>query len=391
MAILSNLFSKKIKEEVPKSTVVSEQVDADVIDSLKYVDNLCNNSMNIQKSKLEEEKRLLKSIELLDQLKKYEGIEEKDIIDIEDLMDKYMTLGRERETLKSDLLLNEKKYENFRKYEDTIETSIKEIRSLEDDKERLDNDLKYLKAEQGALKFEEEKVLKQFKTIERLFYVILLSVCVLIVVFSGLYFLFGGVIVLPSTIVAILVIFWLMGVFMVESDLKLEQEKNKIKQEKIVKMINKVKIKIVNAEATLITLYKKFEVNSSAALKNKWDIYKQIKNKRLQYNEVFTDYFDIYEQIERILNKYHIRFDDEMSVLKELTDKKEKMRLKEDTERDIIVSKKKIEKYESEQKEIIAKLETIRKEDTSETKSVTRIIDAYLEQFESGIINLANE
>ena len=178
---------------------------------------------------------------------------------------------------------------------------------------------------------------------------------------------------------------------MVESDLKLEQEKNKIKQEKIVKMINKVKIKIVNAEATLITLYKKFEVNSSAALKNKWDIYKQIKNKRLQYNEVFTDYFDIYEQIERILNKYHIRFDDEMSVLKELTDKKEKMRLKEDTERDIIVSKKKIEKYESEQKEIIAKLETIRKEDTSETKSVTRIIDAYLEQFESGIINLANE
>ena len=106
MAILSNLFSKKIKEEVPKSTVVSEQVDADVIDSLKYVDNLCNNSMNIQKSKLEEEKRLLKSIELLDQLKKYEGIEEKDIIDIEDLMDKYMTLGRERENLKSDLLLN---------------------------------------------------------------------------------------------------------------------------------------------------------------------------------------------------------------------------------------------------------------------------------------------
>ncbi|MCQ2749220.1 MAG: hypothetical protein MJ246_04405 [Clostridia bacterium] len=178
-----------------------------------------------------------------------------------------------------------------------------------------------------------------------------------------------------------------MRIFVAEGDLKLELEKNKIKLEKIVKMINKVKIKIVNAEATLLTLYQKFDVNSSIALKNKWDIYKQIKNKRLQYNEVFTDYFDIYEQIEKILNKYHIRFDDEMSVLKELTDQKEKQRLKEETEREIIVSKKKIEKYENEQKVIIEKLEIIRENDESETKSVSRIIDAYLEQFESGIID----
>lgn len=386
MAILDNIFGKK--NDSKKDTVVSKQVDADIIDSLKYVDNLCNNSMNIQKSKLEEEKRLLKSIELLDQFKKYDDIDDQDIEEIETLMDKYVSLGKEKENLKSDLLLNEKKYEDFRKYEDTIENSLKELREFEEDKEKLDNDLKYLKAEQGALKFEEESLISKFKTVEKLFYSVLLSVCVLIIVFSTLYFIFGETIILPATIVAILFVFWIMWIFMIEGDLKLEHEKNKVKQEKIVKMINKVKIKIVNAEAALLSIYKKFGVNSSLALKNKWDIYRTIKNKRLQYNEVFTDYFDIYEQIEKILSKYHIRFDNEMSVLKELTDKKEKMRLKEDTEREIIVSKKKIEKFESEQVEIINKLEMIRENDDSETKSVTRIIDAYLEQFENGIINM---
>lgn len=386
MAILDNIFGKK---NANKDSVTSEQVDADVIDNLKYVDNLCNNSMNIQKSKLEEEKKLLKSIELLDQFKKYDGIDDADIEEIEVLMDKYISLGREKETLKSDLLLNEKKYEDFRKYEDVIESSIKELREFEEGKEKLDNDLKYLKAEQGALKFEEENVLNKFNTIEKLFYAVLLSVCVLIIIFSGLYFILGEKIILPSTITAILIVFWILWIFMLQADLKLEHSKNKVKQEKIVKMINKVKIKIVNAEASLLSIYKKFGVNSSIALKNKWDIYKQIKNKRLQYNEVFTDYFDIYEQIENILYKYHISFDNEMSVLKELTDKKEKMRLKEDTERDIIVSKKKIEKYELEQKEIIDKLSMIRENDESESKSVTRIIDAYLDQFQSGIINMA--
>ena len=87
MAILENLFGKKTQDT--KDKVVSKQVDADVIDSLKYVDNLCNNSMNIQKSKLEEEKRLLKSIELLDQFKKYDDIDEKELVtyDIIALMD----------------------------------------------------------------------------------------------------------------------------------------------------------------------------------------------------------------------------------------------------------------------------------------------------------------
>ena len=304
MAILDNIFGKK--NDSKKDTVVSKQVDADIIDSLKYVDNLCNNSMNIQKSKLEEEKRLLKSIELLDQFKKYDDIDDQDIEEIETLMDKYVSLGKEKENLKSDLLLNEKKYEDFRKYEDTIENSLKELREFEEDKEKLDNDLKYLKAEQGALKFEEESLISKFKTVEKLFYSVLLSVCVLIIVFSTLYFIFGETIILPATIVAILFVFWIMWIFMIEGDLKLEHEKNKVKQEKIVKMINKVKIKIVNAEAALLSIYKKFGVNSSVALKNKWDIYKQLKNKRLQYNEVFTDYFDIYEQIEKILNKYHI-------------------------------------------------------------------------------------
>lgn len=387
MAILGNLFSKKLNRTGDIEAVVSEQVDADVIDNLKYVDNLCNNSMNLQKSKLEEEKRLLKSIELLDQFKKYDAIDDVDINEIEELMEKYVSLGRERENLRSDLLLNEKKYEDFRKYEDTIEATIKELRDYENDKEKLDNDLKYLKAEQGALKYEEETILSKFKTIDKMFYIVLLSVCLLIIIFAGFYFIWGETIILPASIVAVAVVFWIMRIFVAEGDLKLELEKNKIKLEKIVKMINKVKIKIVNAEATLLTLYQKFDVNSSIALKNKWDIYKQIKNKRLQYNEVFTDYFDIYEQIEKILNKYHIRFDDEMSVLKELTDQKEKQRLKEETEREIIVSKKKIEKYENEQKVIIEKLEIIRENDESETKSVSRIIDAYLEQFESGIID----
>ena len=205
MAILDNIFGKK--NDSKKDTVVSQQVDADIIDSLKYVDNLCNNSMNIQKSKLEEEKRLLKSIELLDQFKKYDDIDDQDIEEIETLMDKYVSLGREKENLKSDLLLNEKKYEDFRKYEDTIENSLKELREFEEDKEKLDNDLKYLKAEQGALKYEEETILTKFKTIDKMFYVVLLSVCLLIIVFAGFYFIWGETIILPASIVAVAVVF----------------------------------------------------------------------------------------------------------------------------------------------------------------------------------------
>jgi len=200
-------------------------------------------------------------------------------------------------------------------------------------------------------------------------------------VFSGLYFILGESIILPGTVIAVIIIFWIMWLFMIEGDLKLDLEKNKLKQEKVVKMINKVKIKIVNLEADLSFQYKKYDVSSSAALKNKWVIYKQMKSKRLQYNEVFTDYFDIYEKIEDILNKYNIVFDDEISVLKELTDKKEKIKLKESTEKEIILTKNKIEKITKEQTEVINKLKFVRENDDSENGTLKDIIDSYLSQF----------
>lgn len=381
MGVLDNIFKRNNVSD--NDEVKSESVEADVFDNLKYIDTLCNTSLNLHKSKLEEERRLLKNIELLDQLNKYEEIDSNDIMEIEDLIDKYTTLGREKESLKSDLLLNERKYEAFRKYEDTIEESITELRNMEDNKEKLDVDLKYLKAEQGALKFEEENILEKYKRIESLFYTILLFACIGIVAFSGMYFIFGNSIILPCTVIAVVVIFWIMWIFMIESDLKLGLEKNKFKQEKIVKMINKIKIKIVNAEADLITQYKKYDVNSAASLKNKWAIYRQTKNKRMQYNEVFTDYFDIYERIEKILNKYHIQFDDELSVLKELTDKKEKLKLKSETETDIIASKKRIEKFVSEQKEIVEKLKMMREDEKDEESAICKVIDTFFEQFDS--------
>jgi len=149
MAFLQSVFKRGSK----KDEVKSESIEADFMDSLKYVDSLCNSSMNLQKEKLKEEKKLLDTIELLDQLKKYDDVDPNDLELIDKLMVEYQTLTREKESLKSDLMLNEKKYEDFRKYEDTIDDSIKEIRNYEDNRDKLSNDLNYLKAEQGALKF----------------------------------------------------------------------------------------------------------------------------------------------------------------------------------------------------------------------------------------------
>ncbi len=375
MGLFTKLFGKK--------EVRTKVEESDVFDHLKYVELLCNQSLDLERKKLEEEKRLAREIENLTKYKRYGDIKEEDLTKIEGLLSEYNRLGKEKETLKSDLLLNETKYDIYKKYENRIEVIYKEMLDLEEKRNDCDHDIRYLKAEQAALKYDEEFLKKRLGNIKKLLYAsfFFISLDVLALIVLGV--VYATDILMPTLISAGVIVLWLLFLMLFDGKSKSDFKKNSKKQERLVSLLNKTKIKLVNVEVDLDTLYTKYNVKSAEMLKRNVAVYRQLKVKRFEYQDVFNDYFDIYEQLEEVLSKYNLNFNNEVKVIKELSDTRESIKLRQDTETRISLAKDNIDKCREEQEKIVDKLKELKQNDFSPEQAVAKLVDAYLEQFYS--------
>lgn len=163
---------------------------------------------------------------------------------------------------------------------------INEIRKLEEyEKEYLAirSDLHKLEGERGNLNYERNK-LNTNRNILKYYVRLLIGISiVLFTVFGFVAYKGDGDVITPVLITVSVIAFNAMYVVSALRKNEHKMEANRIKENKLIGLFNKTKLKYYNSVRLVEYVHNKFEVNNCKELKNYWDRYLKEKDRKFKY------------------------------------------------------------------------------------------------------------
>ena len=165
---------------------------------------------------------------------------------------------------------------------------LNEIRKLEEyEKEYLTirSDLNKLEGERGNLKYEKSRLLTT-KSLLKYFTRLLIGVSVILFTMFGILAYQGKLASFISVLITVGVITAnVLYVVMALRKNSYRLEANRVKENKLIGLFNKEKIKYVNSVRLVEYVHKKFEVNNCRELKMYWDRYLKEKDRKFRYEK----------------------------------------------------------------------------------------------------------
>lgn len=225
--------------------------------------------------------------------------------EIDDAARKIINLSKEREKYQNkDSDINSPQYHYIKKYEDIIPDEIKKMEENEAYQLLVMNDLKHLEGERGTIIYEKENAVEKREFIKKFSMAISLVVlCMFILLFLltdkveadlNIPFFLAGVMALVAAAYIVTVL----------RNSAITYKTADIKLNKLIQLVNKIKIKYVNVVGILEFMYDKHHVNSSKELKFLWERYMAAKDEAKRYRHN-TELLEVYHGIliEELSNK----------------------------------------------------------------------------------------
>lgn len=189
----------------------------------------------------------------------------------------------------------EKQYQLFEEYNENMPKEIRSMCEKESYQKVLLKDMRQLEAEKEVIKYELTDIQEKKRQLKR--------TGVLCACLSGgaffLFFLRSNTMQERLFLPILLTVFVAGGtaLYMMNELIRLKKEYvyEDRKLEKAIALLNKVKIKYVNNEAALSSMYKKFSVHSSTRLTELWEEYNRIKDSKERYQKN-TEYLNYYNE-----------------------------------------------------------------------------------------------
>ncbi len=177
---------------------------------------------------------------------------------------------------------------------DEMENEIKKIADAENYRLIVEGDLHMLESERDAYDYEIQDILgrdefnRKILTASTVFIIIALVVLVVIQTFVGKNVLFAFAIIV--IVMAIAATYF----FMAHRKNELELKNNKLKLNRAIYLLNKVKIKYVNNVNMLDYNYEKYHVSDVKELKYNWKEYKRLEEEELRFKkaEQLIDFYN---------------------------------------------------------------------------------------------------
>jgi len=300
------LFKRKKKDELLIADMFMDQEsDKDVMDIAIESNELLNDIL-----KRSEDTRLeYDSItSYLTDIVRIDGLSYDDRAEIDDAARKIINLNKEREKHQNkDHNLNDPQYVYVRQYEDVIPDEITKIEGYEKYQQLVKNDMKHLEGERGTIIYKKERAYEKRAFIKKFSIVIaavILGIFLLIFSLADMVkanlntpFMLTGVM---AALAAAYIIFGMRSTARAinESDAKMNR---------LIILVNKVKIKYVNTTNVIDYLCDKYHVNGSTELRFIWGKYVAAKDEAKLYRHN-TELLELYSGIlVEELEKYGIR------------------------------------------------------------------------------------
>lgn len=298
------LFSKK---DTSLYHVTYEKSDA-----TRLFDDL--EDLAIKKQKLQQYLTRLEKKQ--DDLSIYEKLDEDETGKLVMWVNQYREIVEQKQLLKGRLIKNNRALAILSQYEEELPELMKEVAETESKVKENERDLIYLEEEKEDILEEREVLLKGYQFL-KIFSVIMVFVMSAFVIggFAMLQLLREGIWVYLS-IVSIALVFFLAGILYSKSYLERALRQNELLQKKVVRYINKTKIRYFHNKRYLTFNYEKLGVDSSAKLEMYYNRYMKNRDNEKQYGDLNRRLMHIEAEMIDLFEKYDMVFD-EMDALEE--------------------------------------------------------------------------
>ncbi|MBP5159366.1 MAG: hypothetical protein ILP10_03610 [Lachnospiraceae bacterium] len=229
---------------------------------------------SIEKQQKEQKNEYAIVTAALADIQKIEAAGQPDRKEILDYASSIIDLKREREKyLKYERKLSEEQYGTFAMYESRIPEQMSQMEENERYMSLINNDIRHLEGEKGSIRYEIEEMEKKQRDLRKfliaigIFAVIAFTALIVATEITGLDF---TVPFFAAGVAALLAAFYVLF-SMRKTTLTLMRDGQKMNR--VIMLLNKVKIKYVNCSSALDYAYEKFDVNSYHELAYRWQAY----------------------------------------------------------------------------------------------------------------------
>ena len=203
--------------------------------------------------------------------------------------------------------LPEKKYLRFSQYREEMPKTLRKLEEEERYFAEIKSDLQKLEGERAVITFQKKSLTKQRANLRGLSYILVIAVLLVFLILFAVHIVFERDIY-AGYLLAVAVIAIAAGCtfFYLQKNHR-DKTKATRQMNRLITLLNKVKIKYVNSKNTIDYIYEKFEVNSSHELRFEWEEYQQMKRDQEAFSRYGRELAEMEEDLAEMLGVYPIR------------------------------------------------------------------------------------
>lgn len=246
----------------------------------------------------------------------YEQLGEEDIKNLALWVGQYKGIMEQKHLLKGRLIKNNRALYHLAQYEEELPELMKEMSLTERFVKENERDMIYLEEEKEDLMEEREVLLQGYRFLKGFIVVFVLVLSTLLLGGFGLLQLLREGIWVYLSVVSIALVLFLAGILYAKEYLERELRKNELLQKKVVKYLNKAKIRYFHHKRYLDFQFEKLGVDSHAKLEMYYNRYIKNKDNEQQYNAFNRQLMTIESRMGELFESYDIMYD-EMGAIEE--------------------------------------------------------------------------
>lgn len=245
----------------------------------------------------------------LTDMEQIEQLPDEEYDKLKGICSKLVLLGQERTSFQErKSRMSDEEYKNMLRKEEEVEDGIRKIEDAEQYRGLIKQDLRRLDGEKSAYRYRRNDLENELVNLKGMAGIIVgaivLCFLLLLVLQFALefdtkwgYILAGGLAAIVLTVL-----------YLKYTDAERELARVYASLNRLVQLHNTVKIRYVNNTSLLEYLYMKYDVESGAQLKNRWDKYQEEKEERKKYRQAALE-LDMYEEeLLSFLSRFKLRY-----------------------------------------------------------------------------------
>ncbi len=361
-------------------------------DDIKKAVELSEEAIYLAEKRISLSNKLENSILKENDLEKFNSFNKESLQKLQNYIEAYRIAFKESNVLKTQINSYDKSLDYLAKYENEVETILKEIEYSEQRQAGLKRDIAYITGEKEDLIYGREQLQQALKFLYGFSIVFVCTLAIITFVLGVLKITYDMEIFVPLMVLCVFAIILGSATYIFQRKFRHELHRNQLLQVKVIELLNRAKVLYVNCTSFLNYEYKKYRVRNSMMLKNNWDEYmyqKQISRRHIAMNNRSQE---VVGNIIKMLSNAGIENPDALfEELLNLVSMEDKKLLYKDISDERKNIENELNDLDNKQQKLWNELTNLQNTDKTENKVISNIIQTYEEELNKLISNLEPE